>query len=206
MTPDERAVLDDAITTTYQRAGITSDPRTWTRPAPLLSDLTTVLRHSKNRTAANLAARLRPFTGGAFSTLFSGPTTTRPEGHLVVFSLRDLADELKPAGTLLPLDTIWNQVSHPASRRPRLTTVDEAWLLMKSPAGAEYLFRVAKAFRKRWAGLTVATQDTGDLLGSDLGKAIVANAATQILLRQARRPSTRSPRCSASPRASGSSS
>ncbi|QNP76169.1 DUF87 domain-containing protein [Streptomyces roseirectus] len=185
LTPDERAVLDQAITATYQRAGITADPRTWTRPAPLLGDLTTVLRRSKNRTAVDLAARLRPFTSGAYSGLFAGPTTTRPEGHLVIFSLRDLADELKPAGTLLTLDTIWNQISHPTTRRPRLATVDEAWLLMQSPAGAEYLFRMAKAFRKRWAGLTVATQDTGDLLNSDLGKAIVANAATQILLRQA---------------------
>ena len=39
--------------------------------------------------------------------------------------------------------------------------------------------------RKHWAGLTIATQDTADLLGSDLGQAVVANAATQILLRQA---------------------
>ena len=39
--------------------------------------------------------------------------------------------------------------------------------------------------RTHWAGLTVATQDVGDVLGTDLGKAIVANAATQILLRQA---------------------
>jgi len=183
--PDDRAVLDQAISTTYQRAGINSDPRTWTRPAPLLTDLTSVLKHSRNRSAQNLAARLHPFTGGAFSTLFAGPTTTRPEGHLVVFSLRELADELKPIGTLLTLDTIWNQVSNPASRRPRLATVDEAWLLMKEPAGAQYLFRMAKAFRKRWAGLTVATQDTADLLGSELGKAVVVNAATQILLRQA---------------------
>lgn len=44
---------------------------------------------------------------------------------------------------------------------------------------------MAKASRKQWAGLTVATQDTADVLGSDLGKAVVANAATQILLRQA---------------------
>jgi hypothetical protein len=44
---------------------------------------------------------------------------------------------------------------------------------------------MAKASRKHWAGLTVATQDTADVLGSDLGKAVVANAATQILLRQA---------------------
>ena len=185
LTPTERAVLDRAIAATYQRAGITSDARTWTRPAPLLADLAATLHDSKNQTATDLAARLHPFTRGAFSGLFTGPTTTRPEGHLVVFSLRDLPDELKPIGTLLTLDTVWRRMSNPAHRRPQLLLVDEAWWLMKEPAGAEYLFRMAKSFRKLWAGLTVATQDSADLLGSDLGKAVVANAATQILLRQA---------------------
>ncbi len=103
----------------------------------------------------------------------------------MVFSLRDLPEELKAIGTLLTLDAVWRRVSNPAIRRPRLVVVDEAWLLMKQHAGAEFLFRMAKAARKHWAGLTVATQDTADVLGSDLGKAVVANAATQILLRQA---------------------
>ncbi|MEV1083425.1 DUF87 domain-containing protein [Streptomyces sp. NPDC050211] len=185
LAPAERAVLDQAIAATYQQAGITADTRTWTRAAPLLADLATILHASKNQTARDLAARLHPFTSGAFSGLFAGPTTTRPDGHLVVFSLRDLPDELKPIGTLLTLDAIWRRVSNPALRRPRLVTVDEAWLLMQAPAGAQFLFRMAKASRKHWAGLTVATQDTADVLGSDLGKAVVANAATQILLRQA---------------------
>ncbi|MFF4503004.1 VirB4 family type IV secretion system protein [Streptomyces sp. NPDC001401] len=185
LTPTERAVFDRAISATYQRAGITADARTWTRPAPLLADLAATLHRSKDRTASELAARLHPFTRGAFSGLFARPTTTRPDGHLVVFSLRDLADELKPIGTLLTLDAVWRRVSNPAVRRPRLVTVDEAWLLMKEAAGAEFLFRMAKASRKHWAGLTVATQDTADVLSSDLGKAVVANAATQILLRQA---------------------
>jgi len=44
---------------------------------------------------------------------------------------------------------------------------------------------VLKSARKRWCGLTTITQDAGDLLGSELGQAIVANAASQILLRQA---------------------
>jgi type IV secretory pathway VirB4 component len=185
LTAVERAALDRAITATYQRVGITSDPRTWTRPAPRLADLAEVLADAGDPVGAELAARLHPYVTGSFSGLFSGPTSTRPEGHLVVFSLRDLADELKPIGTLLTLDAVWRQVSNPAIRKPRLVVVDEAWLLMKEPAGAEFLFRMAKASRKQWAGLTVATQDTADVLGSDLGKAVVANAATQILLRQA---------------------
>ncbi|MFE6611966.1 VirB4 family type IV secretion system protein [Amycolatopsis sp. NPDC057786] len=185
LSAQQRAVLDRAIIATYQQAGITSDPRTWGRQAPLLADLAAVLTGTADPVAADLGARLHPFVEGAFSTMFSGSTTTRAEGHLTVFSLRDLPDELRPIGTLLTLDTVWRRVSNPAIRRPRLITVDEAWLLMQDPAGARFLHRMAKAARKHWAGLTIATQDVGDVLGTELGKAIIANAATQILLRQA---------------------
>ncbi|MEV0699511.1 conjugal transfer protein TraC [Saccharopolyspora sp. NPDC050389] len=181
----ERAVLDQAIAATYRRAGITADARTWTRPAPLVRDLRDTLTTHGDPVAAELGTRLHPYVDGAFKDLLNGPTTTRPEGHLVVFSLRDLPDELKPLGTLLTLDAVWRRVANPVLRRPRLVVVDEAWLLMRQPAGAEFLFRMAKASRKHWAGLTVATQDTADVLGNDLGKAVIANAATQILLRQA---------------------
>jgi type IV secretory pathway VirB4 component len=201
-TATERATLDRAITATYQHAGITADTRSWSRPAPTLRDLREALTRAAQAgdvAAGELAARLHPFVEGAFRQLFDGATTTTPEGHLVVFSLRDLPEELKAIGTLLTLDTVWRRVSHPAIRKPRLVVVDEAWLLMKQPAGAEFLFRMAKASRKHWAGLTVATQDTADVLGSELGKAVVSNAATQILLRQARKPSTRSCTPSTSP-------
>ncbi len=184
----ERAALDRAIAATYQSVGITADARTWTRPSPTLRTLRNQLARAGqagDRAAADLAARLHPYVEGAFKQLFDGPSSVNPEGHLVVFSLRDLPDELKGIGTLLTLDAVWRRVSNPAIRRPRLVVVDEAWLLMKEKSGAEFLFRMAKASRKHWAGLTVATQDTADVLGSDLGKAVVANAATQILLRQA---------------------
>ena len=180
----QRAALDHAIMTCYQRAGITSDPRTWARPAPLLADLAGALLDAGD-TGQELAAQLVPFTQGTHSGLFAGPTTTRPDGHLIVWSLRELPDELKTAGMLLTLDAIWRRVSDPPSRRRRLVVVDEAWLLMRQDEGAAFLFRMAKAARKHWAGLAIITQDAEDVLGSDLGRAVVANAATQILLRQA---------------------
>jgi hypothetical protein len=198
-------VLDTAITLTYRGAGITDDPATWDRPAPLLADLhATLLARavgggdgqqpapssatgdlSVAATAAGLATRLRPFVDGAYAGLFDGPTTTPTAGHLVVWSLRALAEELKPAAMLLVLDAIWATITHPHDRRRRLITVDEAWLLLAHPAGAQFLLRAAKAGRKHWAGLTVITQDTADVLSTDLGRAVIANAATQILLRQA---------------------
>jgi type IV secretory pathway VirB4 component len=183
--PAAAAALDRAVLAAYEKVGITADSRTHRRPAPVLADLAGALQVDPDPAAAGLAARLAPFVTGTHRGLFDGPTTTRPDGHLVVFSLRDLPGELKAAGTLIVLDAIWRRVSDPAAAARRLVTVDEAWLLMGEPAGAEFLFRMAKSARKHRAGLTVVTQDAADLLGDRLGQAVVANAATQILLRQA---------------------
>jgi type IV secretory pathway VirB4 component len=185
LTAGEKATLDAAILATYERSGITPDPRTWNRPAPLLGDLATVLREQPGTEASGLAARLAPYVTGSHAGLFDAPTTTPPHGHLVVFSLRQLPEELTTAGMLLALDAIWRQVADPDARKRRLVVVDEAWLLMRHGEGARFLFRMAKAARKYWTGLAVVTQDADDVLASDLGRAIVANAATQILLRQA---------------------
>ncbi|MFI2652757.1 VirB4 family type IV secretion system protein [Micromonospora fulviviridis] len=182
----ERAALDRAILAVYRAAGITADPATHHRPAPLLRDLVGCLQADDDPAARQLAARLAPWVQGSFSELFDGPTTTRPDGHLVVWSLRHLPDELRTVGTLLALDAIWRQVDAPgrlAARR--LVVVDEAWLLMRDGEGARFLFRMSKAARKRHAGMTVITQDVADVLGTDLGQAVVANAATQVLLKQA---------------------
>ncbi|MEU1756759.1 DUF87 domain-containing protein [Micromonospora matsumotoense] len=185
--PAERAALDRAITATYHRAGITGDPATWTRPAPLLRDLADTLTADDDPAARQLATRLAPWTVGNFAGLFDGPTTTTPGGHLVVWSLRHLPDELRTVGTLLALDAIWSGIDTPAPgprRRRHLVVVDEAWLLMRDGEGSRFLFRMAKAARKRSAGVAVITQDAADVLSTDLGLAVVSNAATQVLMRQ----------------------
>jgi hypothetical protein len=193
--PAEKAALDRAILAVYRAAGITADQSTHSRPAPMLRDLTAILQADTDPAAHQLAARLAPWVVGSFKDLFDGPTTSRPDGHLVVWSLRHLPDELRTVGTLLALDHIWRQVDLPpqyrdhtvTARAPRrrLVVVDEGWLLMRDGEGARFLFRMSKAARKRNAGLTVVTQDAVDVLGTDLGQAVVSNAATQILLKQA---------------------
>lgn len=189
LTPADRAALDRALIATYTAAGITPDPGTWTRRAPRLADLGQVLDADPDPAARALAARLAPWTSGTHRHLFDGPTTAVPGSRLTVWSLRALPDELRTIATLLALDSTWRAVDAPPApgvRAPRrVVVVDEAWLLMRDGEGARFLHRMAKSSRKRRAGLTVVTQDAADLLGSDLGLAVVSNAATQILLRQA---------------------
>ncbi len=168
---------------------MSNDSTTRRRQPPLLRDVAAALEEQPGHAGPNLAARLTPWTIGSFRDLFDGPTTTLPAGQLVVWSTRQLADELRAPGMLLALDAIWRDVDAPSGRSAnqprRLVIVDEAWTLLRDGEGAKFLFRLSKAARKRRAGVSVVTQDAADLLGSDLGQAVVANAATQILMRQA---------------------
>jgi type IV secretory pathway VirB4 component len=182
--PEEAAALDDAVLAAYRAKGITTDPRTWRRPPPLLADVETALRELGDHGRA-VAAKLRPYTVGSFKGLFDGPTTTPAEGHLVVYAIKDLPDELKPVGTLLTLDAIWRKVSSSSPDLRKLVLVDEAWLMLRAGLGAKFLFRLSKSARKYGAGLTVVTQDAADVLATEVGRAVVSNAATQVLLRQA---------------------
>jgi type IV secretory pathway VirB4 component len=179
---EELPALERAVRACYSGAGISDDPASHARPAPLLTDLVAAL-NADGSVGASLAARLEPYAHGAHSPLFARASSAQPDGQLVCFSLRGLPDRLKAPALLLSLDAIWRSLDGPL--RKRCVLVDEAWLLMREPAGAKFLYRLAKSARKRWCGLTTVTQDAGDLLGSELGQSVIANAATQVLLRQA---------------------
>jgi conjugal transfer ATP-binding protein TraC len=102
---------------------------------------------------------------------------------MVVFNIRDLEDELRPVAMYIVLNYIWNKTK--SDKKRRLLIVDEAWQLMKYEDSANFIFSLAKRARKVQLGLTTITQDVEDFMASRMGRAIVANASMQILLKQA---------------------
>ncbi|MFN2613474.1 MAG: VirB4 family type IV secretion system protein, partial [Actinomycetota bacterium] len=150
---EERSVLDHAVLRAYAGQGITADPRTHARQAPLLHHV--VAQLDQQGTATRIADGLRTYATGSYRGLFDEPTSVRPEGHLVVFSLRDLPAELKAAGAVMAMESIWRRVTR-GERRRRVVVVDEAWLLLRAggEAGAQFMWRLAKSARKYWCGLT----------------------------------------------------
>ena len=87
----------------------------------------------------------------------------------------------------LVLDRLWLHLRRREPRRKTLLVIDEAWWLVRQPDTARFVFRLAKTARKLDVGLTIITQDVPDLLASDAGKTVIANAAVQLLFRQAPR-------------------
>lgn len=181
LSPSEEADLDAALIETYAKAGITNDPLTHTGTPPAIVDLYDTLLHMGG-TGPQLAQRLRKYTTGTFAGIFSQQSNINIENPLVVFNLRDLEDELRPVAMYIVLNYIWNKTK--SDQKRRLLIVDEAWQLMKYEDSANFLFSLAKRARKYNLGITTITQDVEDFMGSRMGRAIVANASMQFLLKQ----------------------
>ncbi len=181
--PTQAAILDHAISTTYRMKGITTNPSTQNATPPLMEDLYKVLIGAEEQKAQELAFRLERFIRGSLSGIFTMPSNINLDNHLIVFSVRDLPDELRPLAIYLILDYIWTKVR--SSLKKRLLIVDEAWYMMRNPSSAAFLTEMAKRSRKYYLGLTTITQDVEDFLGQDQGKEIISNSSIQILLKQA---------------------
>ncbi|HKX73377.1 MAG TPA: DUF87 domain-containing protein [Candidatus Saccharimonadales bacterium] len=181
LNPVEESDLDQALIDTYARAGITSDPLTHNSPPPTIGDLYETLLHMGG-SGPQLAQRLRKYTTGTFAGIFSQQSNVDINNPMVVFSIRDLEDELRPVAMYIVLSYIWNKTR--SDQRKRLLIVDEAWQLMKYDDSANFLFSLAKRARKYYLGLTTISQDVEDFMGSKMGRAIVANASMQMLLKQ----------------------
>lgn len=181
LAPSEEADLDAALIDTYAKAGITNDPLTHTSRPPTIADLYDTLLHMGG-SGPQLAQRLRKYTTGTFAGIFSQPSNININNPLVVFNIRDLEDELRPVAMYIVLNYIWNKTK--SDQKKRILIVDEAWQLMKYEDSANFLFSLAKRARKYNLGITTITQDVEDFMGSRMGRAIVANASMQFLLKQ----------------------
>jgi len=182
LNPTEDATLDRALVLTYKQKGITPDPATQTREAPLMEDLYKTLVGMEDPIARGLADRIEKFVKGSLVGIFDQQTNVEITNPLTVFSIRDLEDELRPIAMYLILDYIWTKVKKNMKRR--VLIIDEAWYLMKFPDSALFINSIAKRSRKYYLGLTTITQDVEDFLSVDLGKAIIQNSSMQILLKQ----------------------
>src|SRR6266536_3374518 len=181
----ERAILDEALVQTYAAAGITADPATHERPAPLLADLHAALNRMDSDIASRLAMRLRrhiPGAGSLGAGVFAGRTNVALDQPFAVFHIRDLPKELWPLAIHLISSHVWNTARR--VRRQRLLVVDEAAMLLAHPSGGAFLADVARRARKHYLGLVTIWQKVGDLTGSEHGETILTNSEMKLLLKQ----------------------
>jgi type IV secretory pathway VirB4 component len=180
LTPEEDALIDRAITETYALKDITGESNFSNVEAPLLSDFELVLGGMEGSDA--LVQRLSKYTRGTWAGFLNRPTNVDINKKFVVFSVRDMEDDLKPVAMYIVTHYIWNAVRK--QLRKRLLVIDEAWWMMKAEDTASFLYSMAKRGRKYYLGLATITQDVDDFLKSPYGVPMLTNSALQLLLKQ----------------------
>lgn len=177
----EEGILDKALIDTYATKGITMDvvdPAQY--EVPTMEDFYRVL--SAMDGAEDMAQRIARFVTGTYSGIFNKPTNVTLETGLMVFSIRDLEDELRPIAMYIILNYIWNRIR--SSLKRRILVIDEAWSMMQHEDSARFLFALVKRARKYYLGVTTITQDVEDFIRSDFGKPIITNSSLQLLMKQ----------------------
>lgn len=180
LTPEEDSIIDRAVTETYALKDITADSNFANIEPPLLSDFEVVLAGMDG--SESLVQRLAKYTHGSWASFINKPSNVDINRKFVVFSVRDMEDELKPVAMYIVTHYIWNAIRK--NIKKRLLVVDEAWWMMKSEDTASFLYSIAKRGRKYYLGLATITQDVGDFMRSPYGIPIVTNSSIQLLLKQ----------------------
>lgn len=184
----QKAVMDKALTKTYDKKGINTDQKTWKNKPPILEDLLKELERMEKRatvierpTYQSLINRLSMYVDGVFSFM-NTHTKLNFNNQFVCFNIGDMPKQVKPAIMFLILDYVYAKMKKDIERK--LLVIDEAWSLLSRTEDAGYIFEIVKTSRKFNLGLLLLTQDVADLLGSKAGHAVLANSAYTFLMRQ----------------------
>jgi len=180
----------------WMHGEIASFYRSWTEISdqgePLIHDLVAfietvslaraVTRREKER-GRIITARLRRFTQGDRARVFDRPSTFQVGDRPVSVGLRDFA--LTYAADLTPaLAVVLTAVLAALGRDHRrlIVVVDEAHRVTIDPDAGEVLGQLVRQARKHGAGVWMCSQQVHDFIGTDLGRTLVATAATKIIL------------------------
>ncbi|MFN3693254.1 MAG: VirB4-like conjugal transfer ATPase, CD1110 family [Candidatus Paceibacteria bacterium] len=180
LSPEEETIIDLAIRETYALKDITEQINFADLEPPLLSDFEMVLAGMNG--SASLIARLQKYTSGTWSGFMNQPTNVDINQKFIVFSLRDMEDELKTIAMFIITNFIWSAIRRRLVKR--LLVIDEAWWMMKSEDTASFLFSLAKRGRKYYLGIATITQDVDDFLRSPYGVPMITNSSLQFLMKQ----------------------
>ncbi len=180
LTPEEDSIIDTTLHEVYALKDITGSGDYSHLSPPLLTDFEMVLAGMEG--SESLVQRLTKYTTGTWAGFMNEPTNVDINQKFVVFSLRDMEEDLKTIAMYIITNHIWGAVRRELKKR--LLVIDEAWWMLKSDDTAAFLHSVAKRGRKYYLGLATITQDVDDFLRSPYGVPMITNSSIQFLMKQ----------------------
>lgn len=166
---EEAAALDTAVMRLY------SDGPS----VPTFEDLARALGSGPGE-GGRLATFLEVFRTGSLGFL-NGPSTANPDRGPVSVDLRGVAEDQLPFHLTYLLDWAYGRLRRDV--RPKLLLVDEAHLLARHPATAEFLDRAVRHLRHFTAGALILSQSPDDFLTTASGRSLLRNLHATAFLR-----------------------
>jgi TraG P-loop domain len=196
----EANLLGLAIGEVYARCALTGE-----EPRELLLQEELERRYQQERgegsvgiaeSLRNLSMRLNNYIGdGPYAYLADRPTTIPPDAPLVVFDTRSIPDAKAAAALFVICEHVKSRIAR--TRREHLAgnsakhawagrsflVVDEAWKLIERPATGRWFNDFVRRSRHYALWLIAISQQLSDF-DNEHGKALLANAAMRLFLRQ----------------------
>ncbi|MFC4075256.1 VirB4 family type IV secretion system protein [Salinithrix halophila] len=152
---------------------------------PTLSDLVEELGELENeygeqveKDIGMLLMALKPYTTGAYSSLFNGQTNWDLDHKINVLNISAVTPNIQSPLMDLMVAELWDEVKKDRDEKI-VTYVDEAHKIAnkRKPQTLEFLADAAKRFRKYSACLVTATQNVGDFMAvEEFGRALLNNS------------------------------
>ena len=167
---EEVAALDAAVSRLYERGP----------DVPTFDDLLREVERENETGDRRLAGLLGVFASGSLRGV-NGPTTLRLNEGPVDVDFRGVSESELPFHLTYVLDWAYGRLrSRPG---PKLLVIDEAHLLARHPATAEFLDRIVRHIRHYRAGVVVVSQSPDDFLGHPSGRSLLRNLHATAFLR-----------------------
>ena len=200
LTDLESNLLGLAIAEVYQRCALTGE-----EPRELLLQEELERRYHQERdegsvgiaeSLRNLSMRLNNYVlDGPYSYLADRPTTIPAGAPLVVFDTRSIPDAKAAAALFVICEHVKSQIErtralHLSGEGPKhawagrsFLVVDEAWKLIERPSTGRWFNEFVRRSRHYALWLIAISQQLSDF-DNEWGKALIANAAMRLFLRQ----------------------
>ncbi|MBA3723511.1 MAG: DUF87 domain-containing protein [Candidatus Levybacteria bacterium] len=121
---------------------------------------------------------------GSLQGVFNSDREIELGNDLIVFNLSPLGETEEKAPAMYLLTSLIWSLSNQVTKKKKMLFIDEAHNLLVDTDVAVFYRKLVKQARKRNMGVVSITQDIQDFLDNDLGKAIITNSETKILLKQ----------------------
>ena len=136
----------------------------------------------KKKNETRLCMRLEKYITGSLSGLFNSQTNISLDNRLIVFDIKDMADNIRQIMMFIIANFVSNKVQN--NKQKQMLVIDEAWMLLENTSSAKFIAGLVRRARKYYLGVSIISQQANDFLTNKYGKIIASQSNLRILMRQ----------------------